>query len=1024
MTTIINTGAQLGTAIISNGAVTGNQWSNANNLLLTDGDVSESNPGTVASDVVVGNFNAANVPSNAVITGIEIELIGAYSGAPTSPSITVTPYFLDNTSGSDVYYPYITPQVLSITPTDYVLGSPTYLFASSFTPNQINNAKIQLVANGDVYIDAVKINVFYYVPSTPTPPGPIGNVCIDCDSPIQAQPFYLALPFKAGDRYAYLQSFTYPDGTPIQYADLGSCGGTIKFVFDPGVSKVQGSNFEENAKTAVWTTQANGTVQLDFNSISANRGLEFHTPYTANPLLRSDHDANSKVIISDSAPFFGEYLQRCQIGALISAPIEVLEEGSSVATPVTKFNFKGPGQTAVQNMLDPEQVDITIPGAGGTTMPVTVATASISSGSVQVGTLTATLDISGLNRGAAIQISTEQVVTITSVTVGGVSATQEAVATDVAHNLRAEEWICVNPPLGPQSVVVTLSAPAYLTFGAECLNSIDTASPIGATQTASGTSNTPSLALTTTQDNSTVIDGLATGMTPILYTPGPGQGLNWSLVANADTRQGGSSVQAAGIAPDAITMQYAITQVTPWVYVAVEIKGITTPAVSGDHKVMVDGADTTPDYLDPKLNIHSSDGSVTVTKTITNPAANEIIDIDLTGAGGGGGSIPFTITQTNTFSVGDIITPDINQWKLSKADVPANAEAWAQVTASTGATFTALPLVGTRQQDAGILALIAGFAGGDVLYVDPVTAGAFTNVAPTTAGQVTKPIGYVEADGAGVPISLCTVNYRGQENLVPFTSSPSVPSQVLPYADGFGANATNIIFQTSTDGSVAFLGYFDANSDNITIFRLIRDPNTSQYGITHTTTFAVSSTNTGSIYGFAVTTNFVYLFCRDGATRQIERFNIGDLSSPTVITISGGSAFQAGAFSDGTDLYVHLVGSDYDKYTISGTTATYSSTITYTASNADTATCDGTNVFSTQYAFSGQFVMDKFPLAGGAATGHTTRYIFKDAFDNASPQPQLFIQNSGNLGMVYAYTPFNATTTTGCVLNITTITQP
>ena len=61
----------------------------------------------------------------------------------------------------------------------------------------------------------------------------------------------------------------------------------------------------------------------------------------------------------------------------------------------------------------------------------------------------------------------------------------------------------------------------------------------------------------------------------------------------------------------------------------------TSSSVPADEKVKVSATDTTPGYLNPKLNIHSSDTSVTVTKTITNPGINEILDYDLTNTGGG-----------------------------------------------------------------------------------------------------------------------------------------------------------------------------------------------------------------------------------------------------------------------------------------------------------------------------------------------------------------------------------------------------
>lgn len=641
MAEIQNTGFKLATTVVSNGAVTGNEWSDSSNLLLVDGDLSESNPSAgAASDVIIGGFNH-NLDQDAVVVGIEIKLIGK-RGAQTSPVITLTPYAVDNTSGVNAYYPYQTPFAgLTESIAEYILGTPTYLFATAWTPDMINNFKLQLMANGDVYMDAALVNVYYYIPDAPETPAAVGTHCEDCNSQIQAQPFYLALPFLANETKCYLQSFNYPDGTPIQYADLGSCGGYVDLVFDEGKPKGQGTNFEENAKTAVWSVLANGTVEIDFVSLT-NRALMFKEPYTHDADLLSDHDANSKVIISNNAPFYDRFLKKCHLGVLVSEPIEVLDEDVSVADPVTKFNFKGSGVLAQVDGIDPEQVNITIPGAGGTTPATVVSATSATSGSTLVDTLDATLNVSGVNRGASVQVSTQQTVTVTSVTVGGVAATQEETATDVTGNLRSEVWVCVNPPLGNQTVVVNLSAPAYLSFGAESLAGIDTATPVGATQSATGNSTGPTLSLNTVYDNSIILDSLTTAMTPILYTPGAGQAENWSETANTDTRQGGSSVESAGLAPDAVTMAWTITQSTRWALAAVEIKGITSGG-SGDQSGIqfedegVDlGLPGTVDEVD-----FVGDG-VTATRV-----GNKVtVTIPGTGSSGGGGSAKLEVDTT------------------------------------------------------------------------------------------------------------------------------------------------------------------------------------------------------------------------------------------------------------------------------------------------------------------------------------------------------------------------------------------
>lgn len=641
MSTIINTGFQLATTVISNGEVTGNEWSNPNNILLTDGDVASSNPNQTASDVIIGNFSGANVPSDAVITGIEIELIGAYSGSPTNPPITLNVVAVNNISGSNIYYPYDTPQLITPTVTDYVLGSPTYLFNRSWTVDEINNLKLELLSNGDVSIDAVKLKVYYYVSVTPTPPTPIPGECDDCNSPIQTLPFKLALPFKAGDRYAYFESFNYPDGTPIEYADLGSCGGQIIFTFDPAMPKIGTSNFAENAKTAVWTVETNGFVKFDFGTnLLLSRGLQFHTPYAGDADLRSNHDQGAEIVISDNAPFLGLYLQRCQAGFVFSKPIEVLENGVRVLKPTTKFNFTGGGQRVEADTIDDEQVNIDIPGDG------VVSIASGTSGNIQVTSLTIPIASSGNDRLLTVQVSMEQLRTITGITYDGIALTRQVFETDAPNNLRAEIWTLLAPHLGTHNVIISLSGASYITAGAEVRTGVDQAIPLGSNATNSGSDTNPTLAITPSIGLSTIVDALCTANPPITYTPGTGQVLNWSHVASTDTREGGSSDKILGSVPAVETMEYTIGTSTPWVYCALEIRAVASPVLS-DGKVKVNGADTISDYLDPKIRIRSSDLSIGVVKTLINlGGGNLLLDYDLSGSGSGGSGGNIQIDQT------------------------------------------------------------------------------------------------------------------------------------------------------------------------------------------------------------------------------------------------------------------------------------------------------------------------------------------------------------------------------------------
>lgn len=316
--TIVTTQFLLPGYVVSNGETTGNPWTYPNNILYVDNNlaVADVNQGA-ASDMIIGGFNP-NLDQSAVIVGIEIKLISKV-GADTVPPTTLTIYAVDNTTGEDVFYPYTAPVEPSLDLDTLILGNSTYLFdQEGFTPDQINNLKIQMIANGNLSVDSLLMNIYYYLPDVPTPPTP-GPGCPTCNSPIQVPEMFLQLPFNIGDTVFYLTpgSLQYPDCTPVQPGDLGDCGGEIDFVFDQGQIKgIGGNNFEENVvldiSSGSWEVLANGVVKVDIGSTD-NRGIMFHTPYTHDEDLMSDHDAGTPVIISNSARFESRFLRTCQV---------------------------------------------------------------------------------------------------------------------------------------------------------------------------------------------------------------------------------------------------------------------------------------------------------------------------------------------------------------------------------------------------------------------------------------------------------------------------------------------------------------------------------------------------------------------------------------------------------------------------------------------------------------------------------------------------------------------------------------
>lgn len=688
MAVITQTGFKLPLAVIENGGVTGNEWSNPNNILLVDGDVAVSNQGAgTASDITIGNFNF-NIPENSVITGIEIKVIG-YQGQQVSPVLTLSPVAVDNTSGSNEFYPYEPPFTgMTTSLATYILGSSTYLFATSWTVNQINNFKLNLQANGSISLDCVLVNVYYYTPDG-TEPDPVEATCENCDTVIQAQPFTLLTPVTINDTFVYVKSFNLPNGIPITMDMAGECGGYIDIVLDQGKPKGNGNPFEENARVVSITPQPNGSIKLDF-AVIENRGLDFVSPNAHSVDNLSEHNANSEIVISNNSPFMNRFVRLCQADSVFSPPITVSDDGSPKVTALHNLDFRGNGvQVTVGD--DANHAIVTIPGAGGTTPPVIDSSSSSGSGATEVDELTWEHTCLGINRGLLVQIITEEEVTVDDVTYNGISLTQIISETDATNNLRTEQWILVAPTAGTNDIVVTLSGDAYITAGAVSLNGVDQDTPTGYSDSASGDSNSPSVVLGTLYDNSIVIDSLGTALTPILYTKGENQVENWHITANGNTRQGASSYQLAGDAPDSVTMEWSITQVTDWVMTVVEIKGITSSS------------------------------------------------------SGGGGDIQLEVNQVaHGFSVGNLLRSSgtDNDYALALADTGANAD----IVGIVKEVIDADNFVITKDAYFSSITVPAGTPGSAV-FLSATTPGLMTITPPATPGQIEKPVGIILASG-------------------------------------------------------------------------------------------------------------------------------------------------------------------------------------------------------------------------------------------------------------------------------------
>lgn len=238
-----------------------------------------------------------------------------------------------------------------------------------------------------------------------------------------------------------------------------------------------------------------------------------------------------------------------------------------------------------------------------------------------------------------------------------------------------------------------------------------------------------------------------------------------------------------------------------------------------------------------------------------------------------------------------------------------------------------------------------------------------------------------------------------------------------------GGSAGGLASTSEADGSVMFQAW--STGGVINIQRLLKDTRTSNYYVTHTTTFNIGNSGNMSL-GLGIVGSNLYLVLQDGATKKVTRYAKADLSGAQAMTWSG-TARAGTTWSDGTFLYIYNgTSSQFDKCSISGTTITNTgTTITLTSSGVVAgAICDGVSVWTTDSNYAGSTVFNKYPIAGGAATASLTVSML-----NAAAYPQgvgsgLFLASSNMLGIPYWYVSNNETTDIGTQLHISAVSTP
>lgn len=282
-----------------------------------------------------------------------------------------------------------------------------------------------------------------------------------------------------------------------------------------------------------------------------------------------------------------------------------------------------------------------------------------------------------------------------------------------------------------------------------------------------------------------------------------------------------------------------------------------------------------------------------------------------------------------------------------------------------------------------------------------------------------------DGGGSGAVQNLGTSTIiKSNQGVADFPTLLNIPFQILPILASTSAVYAATYFTSEPDGSVLYSVSQNSASNGANISRYVRDAITGQFYMTH----QINTTDMGTSQDFsiAVTANNLWVFGKSAGSGVAWQFSKADLTGETSVTISG-TKFASGrsAFSDGTNLYVLETTSQYRKYSVSGTTITNVSTITYTSAGAVgvQAICDGTSVWTFEGNLSNSsFPIRKYALAGGAATATKDTFPVNPYVTQGTTS--LIIAKTGILAFMCPYNIDSATAITGSAANLSPISAP
>lgn len=872
-----NTGFLFPQTIISN-----NGWTNPGNIQVSDGSYAVSNAtNTNATDFVCGNF-LFNIPTNAVISGIEIEVKGK-RGVTTSPATTLEIWAYDNTNDSNFLYQY-TPSFSSFDIVDgvYTFGSNTYTFNQTLTADQVNNLKFKIVANGEVYIDTLRSKIYYAQTATSTP-----IVTTECQPIIQAQKFALVRPISSTDTTALLNRFQTPDGVLITNAHISpqliAIGRGIPLTIDQSLKN------EENVFITNINHLTSGQVE-----ITITRGWSFIDPISQNANLQKTHAKGAEVAISNSQPFYDIFLRKCHIGSLVSAPIVVEDESTNITNYLRKLNFKGSGVIATATPAitgGGDDIDVTINGYGN--QPIQdIDTTSVSSGGNQVTTLTSNILSSGTDTELIVSVTIESGKTVTSVTYNSVPLVN--FGSQNQNDLRVEGWHLVNPPSGTHAIVATFSSDTYSCFEAVTKSGVNQITPIVGTIGNAGNSLSSNGTVTTLDQNSTILHLLGTREIGMTFTSALGETIN--STSTSGVVQGSIASRLIGT-PSTQNTQINLSISNDWANLVFALQ--PTPVLPP----IITSGQSNIQFQDEGVNLGTT-GTVDtldfIGAGVTATRSGNTVTVDIPGGGSGGSatSLEATVTQTaHGFVVGDVI-------KVSGTNTFAKAQGNNEINSEAVGIVTTLVSANSFKYISSAIQLSIAPIGtpGSAVWLDPSVAGGMTTTKPSTIGQVARALGTIIESGAKMYFDIAAL------------------AEVI----GTGSGGSTNFFSTSTPS----YGLISPDTGSTAVLEL-SDGTLFSYPVGTYNNYCITADKT-KVYKATITYTI-----GSNYTISLEEYigNANGSIGTLAVTYTGTGAhtvgtnnFEGGIFVDGNKVFIPLANGTslkfFTEWTLSGTSLT------------------------------------------------------------------------------------------------------